>query len=95
MSRKCLTRRLGRLFKVSPVVPLYGDMHANLPLILRRCPNFSPAAAAELLPHSRREMESLTGSYDVVAAAGSLRSLVVGYPVSLPAPLPTLTSPQP
>ena len=39
--------RFAKWLKRYPVVPLYGDMHANLQSVVQRCPNFAQESATE------------------------------------------------
>ena len=72
--KKIKRERFGKLFKRTPLVPLYGDMHANLQHVLQRCPNFASAAASELLPTSKRDAEAVEAAYNIVPIMGTLRA---------------------
>ena len=71
--KKINKARFGKFMKRSPVLPLYGDMHANLQHVLERCPNFGKSEAAEMLPHSSKEERASRESYDIVAALPGYR----------------------
>jgi hypothetical protein len=43
-SKDLKLERFVKLFRLHPVVPLYGDMQIDLEAVLRRCPNFEERA---------------------------------------------------
>ena len=75
--------RFAKYLKRNPVVPLYGDMHANLQAVLQRCPNFAHAEAADWIAVSRKDVERVRQAYDIIAHLPRLRVLVAEYIGSL------------
>ena len=77
--------RFGRQFKRTPIVPLYGDMHASLQLVLQRCPNFNTVSPGDLLPISRRDAEAVANEYQLRNHLPHLRLETTDYIAELTA----------
>ena len=75
--------RYAKYFKRHPVVPLYGDMHANLAHVLQRCPNFGSVDAGDWLSVSKKDLERVQEVYDIIKHLPRLRVLVAEYIGSL------------
>ena len=75
--------RFSRYFKRNPVVPLYGDMHANLSAVLQRCPNFHTVEPTEWISVSKKDQEHARQEYDIISYLPRLRVLVAEYIGSL------------
>ena len=75
--------RFTRYFKRNPVVPLYGDMHANLAAVLQRCPNFHTVEPTEWISVSKKDQEYVKQGYDIISFLPRLRVRVAEYIGSL------------
>ena len=75
--------RFAKLLKRYPVVPLYGDMHANLQAVLQRCPNFAQESATEWVAVSKKDEQRAQQAYDIITHLPRLRVLVAEYIGSL------------
>ena len=71
--------RFAKYFKRNPVVPLYGDMHADLSAVLQRCPNFSTVQPTEWISVSKKDQEQVQQGHDIVSYLPRLRVLVAEY----------------
>ena len=60
-----------------PIVPLYGDMFANLPSVLERCPNFGTISPTELIARTGREAGARASQYSITAQLPPLRAQAV------------------
>lgn len=75
--------RFAKLLKRWPVVPLYGDMHANLQAVLQRCPNFAQESATDWIAVSKKDEHRAQQAYDIITHLPRLRVLVAEYIGSL------------
>ena len=76
--------RYARLFKRTPIVPLYGDMHINLSGVLARCPSWvSHANPADWIVTTKRDHEQMSRTYDITLHMTGLRAQVVEYIATL------------
>lgn len=75
--------QFAKYFKTYPVVPLYGDMHANLTHVLQRCPNFSTVPAGDWLSVGKKDLVSVQQGYNIISHLPRLRVLVAEYIGSL------------
>ena len=71
--------RFGRWFRRYPIVPLYGDMFANVQNILERCPNFGTLNPEELLATSRKESAAIAGHYALTSQLPALRTQAADF----------------
>ena len=78
--KKIQRARFGHWFRRYPIVPMYGDMFANLQHILSRCPNYSTINADDLFAtKDKKEMAQVHASYDVTLKLPRLRSQVAAF----------------
>ena len=71
--------RFGRWFRRYPIVPMYGDMFANLQHILQRCPNFGNVNLDDFFATSKRELAQVNEQYDLTVRLPRLRSQVQAF----------------
>jgi len=83
--KKIALKNFGRWLKRYPIVPLYGDMHANLQQLLGAMPNFATISASELFPANAREQAKNVAQYDVVQALPVFRKQAASYIAELSA----------
>ena len=71
--------RFGRWFRRYPIVPMYGDMFANLQHILQRCPNWAAVNADDFFATSKREVAQVADGYALGARVPRLRAQVLAF----------------
>jgi len=71
--------RFGRWFRRYPIVPLYGDMFANLQNVLERCPNFRTVNPEEFFATSKKEAALVAQHFQVASQLPSLRTQAADF----------------
>ena len=71
--------RFGRWFRRYPIVPMYGDMFANMQQILSRCPNWHTVGSDDFFATSKRDLALVFSQYDVPSQLPALRSQCAAF----------------
>ena len=66
--------RFGKWFRRYPIVPMYGDMFANLQHILMRAPNWASTSPDDFFATSRKELAAVAYAYDIAAQLPGLHA---------------------
>ena len=82
--------RFGRWFRRYPIVPMYGDMFANLQHVMQRCPNYAAGNGDELFATSKREIGQVHAEYDLTLRVPRLRTQVAAFTAEFAALLRTV-----
>ena len=82
--------RFGRWFRRYPIVPMYGDMFANLQHVMQRCPNYAAGNGDELFATSKREIGQVHAEYDLTLRVPRLRTQVAAFTAEFAALLRTI-----
>lgn len=79
LHKKIKRDRFGRWFRRYPIVPMYGDMFANLQHILSRAPSWPTVNADDFFATSRRDLLAVAMQYELPAQLPVLRTAVCDF----------------